>query len=104
MFLACTLAEKSLTKNLIWASMQKKKERTNKHGTNKPGNAIVSYTIQLVIVVCYAKFEASSCVVPEKSLTKNLTLAYRVTLYSLFIWVPGKSKRGKTRDGKILKS
>lgn len=36
------------------------KERMNKKGTDKPENAIVSYTIQLVIVVYHTKFEASS--------------------------------------------
>ena len=49
--------------------------RRNTEETNNPEKLIVSYTIQLVIVVCYTKIEASSCcIVPEISLIIQLVI------------------------------
>ena len=56
--LAFILSEKSLMKNLTLAYMGSER-KTKFEKKNKPGKFIVSYKIQLVMVVYYAKFNAS---------------------------------------------
>ena len=54
--LAFIVLEKSLTKNLTLAYMERRKNER----TNKPRKPIVSYMIQVIITALHTKFEASS--------------------------------------------
>ena len=56
------------------------KEKLNLKRKNKPGKFIISYTIQLVMIVYYAKFDAlflhSSCEIFDEILKMDKLFAY----------------------------
>ena len=75
--LALIVPEKSLTKNLTLTYMERRKNER----TNKPRKPIVSYTrYKSSLLHCIPSLRLLAFIVPEKSLTKNLTYLAHVYL------------------------